>query len=299
MSTGEGTERALAVIGDEPMPVAALTAQVAQIEAVRKAVMRPDVHYGEIPGCKAPVLFAAGAEKLQLTFRLAPEYTVEDLSTAAERRYRVTCTIRSIHTGSFLGNAVAECSSEEEKYAWRRALNDEEYEATAPELRRVAYKRQERGKIEAVRQIHTVPADQANTVLAMASKRAQVRAVRGVLAASDLFADGFEARAEGGGGHAATAPPTGEGADYGAAGRVKVGFGKHKGKTLADVMRDDRGYVEWLAKEAQTKGLRDAAWACLGGAAPAEGPADDVDPGPSDGDVPPDDEPVADPFADQ
>ena len=80
-------------------------------------------------------------------------------------------------TGAFLGDEWGTCSSDEEKYAWRKAWDDE-WNATPVEKRR-----EKKGKYRTL-QVRTNPADVANTVLAMACKRAQVRAVRAVLGLS-------------------------------------------------------------------------------------------------------------------
>lgn len=43
----------------------------------------------------------------------------------------------------------------------------------------------------------------------------------------------------------------------------RITFGKHSGRTLGEVMAEDRGYVEWLSKEAKSESLRQAAKAVL------------------------------------
>jgi hypothetical protein len=90
---------------------------------------------------------------------------------------------------------------DEEKYRWRRAVCDQEWDETAEDRRRT--KRSKRGKNQTptkVKQVRTEPADLANTVLKMATKRSLVAAVLTVTAASDIFAeytedpDGADAR---------------------------------------------------------------------------------------------------------
>src|SRR3990167_2002023 len=53
-------------------------AQVNLIQEIMKEVMHKDEHYGVVPGTGTkPTLLKAGAEKLCLTFRLAPDYEIE------------------------------------------------------------------------------------------------------------------------------------------------------------------------------------------------------------------------------
>ena len=95
---------------------------VALIEDVMARVLKRDKHYGIIPGTEKPTLYKAGAEKLGVTFRLAPEYEeqVIDLGNG-HREYRFKCRLRHIITGAILGEGVGSCSTMESKYRWRTA----------------------------------------------------------------------------------------------------------------------------------------------------------------------------------
>lgn len=160
---------------------------VMTVQEVMRAVMKPEVHFGKIPGTDKPTLYQPGADVLLMTFRIAPEFAIEDLSTADSVRYRITC--RGVHqlSGVVLGSCVGEASSNEEKYKWRRSANDKEFEATPPNLRRVKF-----AKTYEVKQVRTEPADVANTVLKMAEKRAKIGMVLNVTAASDMFGQDLE-----------------------------------------------------------------------------------------------------------
>lgn len=157
------------------------------VQDVMRAVMKPELHYGKIPGTDKPTLFQPGADVLCMTFRIAPEFTIEDLSTADSVRYRVTC--RGVHqlSGVTLGSCVGEASSNEEKYKWRRAVNDKEFNETPASMRRIKF-----GKTWETKQVRTEPADVANTVLKMAEKRAKIGMVLNVTAASDMFGQDLE-----------------------------------------------------------------------------------------------------------
>lgn len=169
------------------------------IQEVMQAVMKKDTHYGVIPGCKQPSLYKAGAEVLLTTFRIAVEPEVTDLSTADEIRFRVRA--KGIHqtTGIVVGVGVGECSTGEDKYKWRKAVCDAEFEATPETRRRVKFQKggyangsYDKNAIIKINQVRTEPADLANTVLKMAKKRAQIDLTLTAMAASDIFTQDIE-----------------------------------------------------------------------------------------------------------
>ncbi len=164
---------------------------VNRVQEVMKAVMIRETHYGVVPGSKKPSLYKPGAEVLCVSFRVAPSYKIEDLSTSDCVRYRITCVGTHQTSLTVLGEGVGECSSNEEKYKWRRAICAEEFEATPIERRRVKFS-QYQGKVQKTEQIRTEPADVAGTVLKMAAKRAQVAMTLNVTAASDCFTQDIE-----------------------------------------------------------------------------------------------------------
>jgi len=280
-----------------PIPLHDVQQSRTAIEELLRNSLRQGVHYGPLPGTDRMILLQPGAEKLQAFFHLAPSYTVDDRSTADHRRYIVTCLVSSVSSGLLLGSAVAEASTDEDKYGWRRAICEQEFEEAPPDRRRVHWARGKGGAVEPVRQVRTNAADLANTVLAMACKRAQVRAIRGVLAVSDLFAADRD-----------DAAPTGDVEAPGAGSGPLLTFGKYEGKTLGQVRRQDPGYVKWLAENAKEPAMRAAA-AAMSARAPAAAPAaarEDIPPA-SDEDAPPFEghlaadlaEDATDPFADQ
>lgn len=177
-----------------PQSVAEIKSQIQTIQQVMKSVMKKGEHYDTVPGCgDKDVLLKSGAEKLMATFRIAPEFTIEDLSTGDECRYRVTATGKYAPDGTFLGQGVGECSSNEEKYKWRGVVCDQEYNEAPENRRRKKWKKGFGTKpAYSIKQVRTDHADQANTVLKMAVKRALVAMVLTVTAASDIFAQDLE-----------------------------------------------------------------------------------------------------------
>lgn len=162
------------------------------IQEVMRSVMKQDVHYGVIPGCKQPSLYKAGSEVLLTTFRIAISVSVEDLSTDDVIRYRVRTIGTHQPTGIVVGEGIGECSSGEEKYKWRKTFNKKEFDATPETRRRIKYT-----KYGEDMQVRTEPADVANTVLKMAKKRAQIDLTLTATAASDIFTQDVEDLPEG------------------------------------------------------------------------------------------------------
>jgi hypothetical protein len=199
-----------------PLTANDIIGQVRLIQEVMSAVMRDKEHYGVIPGCgDKPSLLQPGAQKLLLTFRLAPEYIVTQTdSERGHREYRVQCSLRSIGSGNFCGQGVGSCSTMEGKYRFRVApkkLTDRPVPKEYWDLRGkdpkaaqailggpgFSIKKDENGqwmitegsseKVE-----HDNPADYYNTVLKMAKKRALVDATLTATAASDIFTQDIE-----------------------------------------------------------------------------------------------------------
>ncbi|MDA8121390.1 MAG: hypothetical protein M0Z38_02340 [Deltaproteobacteria bacterium] len=167
--------------------------QVRIIGELLKHIMIKDVHYGTIPGTQKPTLYKPGSEKILSTFRIAadPREMITDLSTDDEVRYRVGVAGTAQLTGVFLGAGIGECSSDEEKYKWRKPVCNEEFDEAPIDRRREVWKRYD-GKPVKIKQIRTHPRDVANTVLKMAKKRAQIDMTLTVTAASDVFDQDLE-----------------------------------------------------------------------------------------------------------
>lgn len=173
--------------GSRSLTAADVRAQVNLMQDVMLEVMKDGTHFGVIPGTKQKSLYKAGAEKIMSTFRLAADPEVTDLGRDGEIHYRVKVSIRSA-SGQFLGAGIGECSSSEEKYAWRGTVHPKEWDATPENRRRVKFLRDGRE----IQQVRTNPADVSNTILKMAKKRGLTDGVLTVTAASDLFTQDIE-----------------------------------------------------------------------------------------------------------
>jgi hypothetical protein len=103
------------------LTVEELAAQVEKIHAVMQKLMKPDVHYGTIPGTKKPTLYKPGGELLCMLFRLDPEYAIEEIRDGDHLTVRSTVTLWHIPTGLRMGSGMGSCSTREAKYAYRRS----------------------------------------------------------------------------------------------------------------------------------------------------------------------------------
>jgi hypothetical protein len=179
------------------MTVSQIKANRALIKELMQDVMEKGKHYGTIKGTDKPTLLKPGAELLCSIFNIDPQPTVEDLSEHDCIRYRVTMKGVHIGTGASVGHGVGECSTDEEKYKWRACKSTLEWESVPEDRTRVKYGYNwEERREYTINQVRTNPADAANTVLKMASKRAKVDMVLGALAVSDIFGQDAEDLAE-------------------------------------------------------------------------------------------------------
>lgn len=180
--------------------------QVQLIQQVMKDAMVENTHYGVIPGCgNKPTLLKAGAEKLCLTFRLSPTYTVTKTDLGgSHREYEVRCTLTHIPSQKVFGEGVGVCSTMEGKYRYRGNAFEETGDPIPKDAKekKADYRKQGFGmkKIDdkwvwvkyGEKQENPDIADTYNTVLKMAKKRAHVDAVLTATAASDIFAQDLE-----------------------------------------------------------------------------------------------------------
>lgn len=204
----------------QALSVEDIVAQVNLVQQVMRKVMTEGEHYGTVPGCGTKkVLLQPGAQKLTMTFRLCPEYEIQETELPrGHKEYRVICTLKSMGSGGFVGQGVGCCSSMESKYRWRGGARK------CPECGKetIIKGKAEYGggwlcfgkkggcgakwtdgaqEIESqnIEKIENEnPADSFNTVLKMAKKRAFVDATITATAASDIFTQDILDTDEGG-----------------------------------------------------------------------------------------------------
>lgn len=192
-----------------------LQLQVNAIQEAMNQVMKSGVHFGTIPGCgDKPSLFKPGAEKLCLMFRLLPtlEINREDLPNG-HREYIITCTLKN-PSGAVMGQGVGSCTTMETKFRFRGDKAEstgkplppgfwdtrKEDPAAAQEMiggKGFMAKKDDNGmwfifRASGEKQEHPNIADNYNTVLKMAKKRAFVDATITATAAGDIFTQDIE-----------------------------------------------------------------------------------------------------------
>lgn len=177
-----------------PMSVAQRQAQINIIQELMRNNMKERTHFGKVFSGAKPSLWKPGAELIAMTMRIAIDHIIEDLSTPGEDvRYRVKAVATRQADGLFLGASYGECWSQEQKYMWREAVVQKEWDLWQEDRRRVKYEKDNnRDGYKEIFQVRTHPADAANTILKMACKRADVAVVLLVTAASDIFTQDIE-----------------------------------------------------------------------------------------------------------
>ena len=183
-----------AVATKQQMSVPELMEQVQIIQQVMRNVMKENEHYGKIAGCgDKPTLLKPGAEKIGMVFHIGSEPEITRESDGFDTHFHIRTRMFQQQTGITLGYGVGEGSTSESKWAWRKAVCTEEFEATPETRRRVHWQKKYRSDAcEAVQQVRQNPADIINTVLKMAIKRAEVDGIRKVTACSDVFAQDLD-----------------------------------------------------------------------------------------------------------
>ena len=180
-----------------PISVGELKARAGLLVEAMRAVMKPGVHYGSVDGTDRKFLWKPGAEKLSVLFGLSVDCSVIESRVTAEEVYFRVRAVCNAADGRVLSVQEGACSTGEDKYGWREALSEEEFEDAEHHLRRFKFKKTRRGRellVLKIPQVRRDAGEQLNTILQMAQKRAMVAAVRSATAASDIFAieDGGE-----------------------------------------------------------------------------------------------------------
>jgi hypothetical protein len=212
------TGHQVSAIADQALDIQSVLKQAHLIQQVMATVMKDGEHYGVIPGTTGnkKSLLKSGAEKLCFTFGLSNRLTIQsDNLPGGHREYRITCDLYD-RAGNLRGQGVGSASTMESKHRYRGAAGKacpkcgsmscrpgkKEYgggyycdqKAGGCGLNFKGNTAEAKGldAIPSIRQENQDPADQYNTVLKMAKKRALVDAVLTATAASDIFAQDIE-----------------------------------------------------------------------------------------------------------
>jgi hypothetical protein len=179
------------------------------VNELYKQIMIPDEHYGKIPGTKKDTLFKAGAEKLNILFKLVPKIEREDKIDLGNGHREIEMVIGLYHrdTEKFWGQGTGSCSTMESKYRYRSGDNFEVTDEIIPKdakEKKAEYRKQGYGmkKIDGMwawvkylsddKVENPDIADVYNTVRKMAYKRALVSATITATGVSDIFTQDIE-----------------------------------------------------------------------------------------------------------
>ena len=185
--------------------------KIHNFQQVIQQAVKPGHDYGIIPGTDKPSLLKPGAEKIVMMMGLSSRYEIMDKVEDYDKgffSYNVRCTLS--RNGYDICEGVGNCNSRESKY----------------------------DKAD--------PYSIANTILKMGKKRAYVDAALSVASLSDIFTqdidddDMEELRIKGKG--ASARDNQGK-----ALFDQQITFGKHKGRSIGDLLQNEHGYIEWLA----------------------------------------------------
>jgi hypothetical protein len=189
------------------MSIAEIRDRKNKIHQLMKELMIEGHHYGRVPGTDKLALLKPGAEMLCMAFRLMPTFNTPCRELAdGHREYSAECDLTAMD-GRVVAKGVGSCSTMESKYRWRLAsrkcpdCGTEAIRKGKPEYGGGFYCADKQGGCGAKfkegdkriidQALGKVPnpdiADQWNTVLKMAAKRAHVHAVLLATAASDMF----------------------------------------------------------------------------------------------------------------
>ena len=162
--------------------------QMRVVQELMRFVLKEGEHYMTIPGTGTkPSLLQNGADKILMTFHLHPE--IRQTRTVDEHGivfYTVSLDLIHNHSEIKVGSGVATCNSGEEKFAWQKAICDEQYQEADPKDRRLKFRRSGSGHTRE-QQIRTVHYDIEQTLLSMAIKRAKVQATKTAVSVGDIF----------------------------------------------------------------------------------------------------------------
>lgn len=206
----EYKETALSVIDSIDTNIVQRTMdKIHAFQQVIQQAVKPGHDIGIIPGTSKPTLLKPGAEKIVMMMGLSSRYEIMEKTEDYDKGF-FAYNIRCILSrhGMDICEGVGNCNSRESKYS------------------------------------KTDPYNITNTILKMAKKRAYVDAALSVASLSDIFTqdledmDGMEIKSSGPSHQDNQGKPLLE---------QQITFGKHKGRTFADLLENEREYLEWLA----------------------------------------------------
>lgn len=213
---------------------------IENFQTVVQQTLRKDQDFGVIPGTHKPTLLKPGAEKILMLMGLTSEYEIADKVEDFQNGFFSYTIKASLKKGDqLITEGFGSANTRETRYQLK-------------EWDDVERKKVWRGEFQD-------PYTLNNTVLKMAKKRAQVDAALTVGSLSNVFTQDIEDMKD------FLDKEQLETMNDGDAGSMRVTFGKYKGKTLSELLIEDRSYVEWLSEKAKEEAMKQAALMVLKG----------------------------------
>lgn len=212
--------------------------KISQVQAAVQKSLKSGHDYDTIPGTGKPTLLKPGAEKILMMFGLTSEYEFLDKIEDYDKgifAYTMKCILS--RNGQKITEGVGSCNSKEDKYRWRWYKESDVPEGVDKD--NLKSKTNKWGKTEYKLENEEIYS-QANTILKMAKKRAQVDATLTVASLSELFTQDIEDMKEFFQQEEVSTMTEVESKN------IKLTFGKHKGKTLEEVYIEAPDYIQWL-----------------------------------------------------
>lgn len=224
--------------------------KISQFQTVVKQTLKKDHDYGEVGGVTKPTLLKPGAEKILMLMGLTSTYDILEKVEDYDKgifAYTIKCNL--LKGSQKITEGVGSCNSREDKYRWRWVN-----EADIPygmDKSTLKSKTNNYGK-EKFRIENDDICSQANTILKMAKKRAQIDATLTVASLSEIFTQDVEDMSN------FQEREQVENMKAEEVVNIKINFGKHKGRTLGAVYNEAPDYIEWLAQNAKDAQMRKA-----------------------------------------
>lgn len=223
--------------------------KIATLQIVVKKNLKENHDFGVIAGQGSkPTLLKPGGEKICMLFGLNPEYKFLDKTEDYEKgffTYNVKCTL--YRNGNPVSQGVGNCNSMEKKYKY---VNSDTIPSTI-DPSTVEEITDKWGKKK-----YKIPnphiADLVNTILKMSKKRAFIDAVLQVASLSDVFTQDLEDM------RGFIQQERTENLNEEDAANLKINFGKHKGETLGQIMKESPDYINWLIGKSNDEVIRKA-----------------------------------------
>jgi hypothetical protein len=224
--------------------------KIAKFQKIINTTLTKDQDFGVISGTSKPTLLKPGAEKILMLLGLTSEYEIVDKIEDYDKgvfAYTIKCVL--LRSGIKITEGVGSCNSKEDKYRWRWVKEGDLPEGTYID----DLKTKDNGYGKTLYRIENDEIfSQANTILKMAKKRAQIDATLTVGALSQIFTQDIEDMSQFQQQERTETMTTQDALN------MKLTFGKHKGQTLKEINTDNAEYIEWLSKNAKDNVIKKA-----------------------------------------